>query len=112
MRTAGVSRRSQAMAAAILGRGAGVALRAAVADPPNFLIQQNRLGIHYSLSADLTDYLVDADLLQIADGYVALPTSPGLGLRVDEAAVREASAPELDWGAPAWTHRDGPLAES
>jgi galactonate dehydratase len=40
-----------------------------------------------------------------------LMKKPGLGIDVDEEAVRERSKSGHRWTAPEWTHRDGSLAE-
>ena len=52
---------------------------------PNALIQEQSLGIHYNEGADLLDYLADPSVFDVADGYVALPRAPGLGVAIDEA---------------------------
>ncbi len=59
---------------------------------PNAFIQEQSLGIHYNETSDLLDYLVDASVFHYADGYVALPTKPGLGIEIDETVVRRAAA--------------------
>src|SRR5215471_8420749 len=47
---------------------------------PNFLIQEQSLGIHYHRgSADLLDYVTDTGPLRIADGHIARFDTPGLG---------------------------------
>jgi galactonate dehydratase len=78
---------------------------------PNFLIQEQSLGIHYNAGSDLLDYLVDASVFAAADGYVRRPTGPGLGIVVDETEVRRAAATPHRWRSPLWRHADGSLAE-
>lgn len=83
---------------------------------PNFLIQEQSLGIHYTgagtdPSNELLDYLVDRGVFGFVDGYVERPTGPGLGIEVDEAAVRRAAAVGHRWRTPVWRHPDGGLAE-
>ena len=78
---------------------------------PNFLIQEQSLGIHYNAAADLLDYLVDRDVFACDDGFVARPTGPGLGIEVDEAAVRRAAETGHRWRNPVWRHPDGSFAE-
>jgi len=46
-----------------------------------------------------------------ADGYLAIPTGPGLGVEVDEAKVIEAAKIGHRWRAPVWRHADGSIAE-
>lgn len=78
---------------------------------PNVLIQEQSLGIHYNVGNDLLDYLVDPAVFAFTDGYVARPTGHGLGIEVDERAVREADARGHSWRSPLWRMPDGSLAE-
>jgi len=78
---------------------------------PNFLIQEQSLGIHYNVGNDLLDYLVDPAVFAFTDGYVARPTAPGLGIEVDEKAVRDADARGHAWRSPVWRMPDGSLSE-
>jgi galactonate dehydratase len=78
---------------------------------PNFLIQEQSLGIHYNVGSDLLDYLVDPSVFTFRDGYLLAPTAPGLGITVDEAAVRRADEIGHDWQTPVWRHADGAYAE-
>jgi galactonate dehydratase len=79
---------------------------------PNFLIQEQSMGIHYHRgSADLLDYVTDTAPLRIVDGHIARSDAPGLGVTVDEAAVRRADAGGHAWRNPVWRHDDGSFAE-
>lgn len=78
---------------------------------PNFLIQEESLGIHYNVGSDLMDYLVDTSVFNVVDGSVARPVGPGLGIEVDEVLVRQVSENAHRWRAPLWRHKDGSLAE-
>lgn len=78
---------------------------------PNFLIQEQSLGIHYNQGADLLDYLVDVEVFRYADGYLERPTRPGLGIEVDEAAVRQAAERGHLWRNPILRHTDGSFTE-
>ncbi len=78
---------------------------------PNFLIQEQSLGIHYNEGADLLDYLLDTSVFDIREGWIQCPTGPGLGVEIDEAAVRDAARIGHDWHAPTWRHDDGGYAE-
>jgi galactonate dehydratase len=69
---------------------------------PNFLIQEQSLGIHYNEGNDLLDYLLDPAVFQFIDGHVQRPDLPGLGLRIDEDAVRRADAVGHRWRSPVW----------
>lgn len=77
---------------------------------PNFLIQEQSLGIHYNTGSDLLDYLVDRSVFSVSDGHMERPTGPGLGIEVDEAQVRRV-AKTHGWRAPVWRHDDGSVAE-
>ena len=78
---------------------------------PNFLIQEQSLGIHYNTTSDLLDYLVDPGVFAFRDGHLRPPVAPGLGIEVDEAAVREADKRGHSWRSPIWRHADGSFAE-
>lgn len=77
---------------------------------PNFLIQEQSLGIGYGDSSGLLGYLVDAAPFTFVDGSIERPTGPGLGIEVDEAEVRRAAERGHDWRTPLWRHDDGSLA--
>ncbi|MDT0346813.1 galactonate dehydratase [Streptomyces litchfieldiae] len=78
---------------------------------PNFLIQEQSLGIHAPEDNDLLAYLADPGCFRFAEGHVARPTGPGLGIEIDEAAVRRAAADGHRWRNQIWRHRDGSFAE-
>jgi galactonate dehydratase len=76
---------------------------------PNFLIQEQSAGMHYHGTDP--SYLVDAAPVRVVDGWIARPTGPGLGVEVDEAAVRRAAEVGHAWRSPIWRHDDGSFAE-
>jgi galactonate dehydratase len=78
---------------------------------PNFLIQEQSIGIHYNEGADVLDYLLDTKPFAFVDGYIERFTAPGLGIDVDEAAVRAADRRGHAWRGPVWRHSDGAFAE-
>ncbi|MFE0763218.1 galactonate dehydratase [Streptomyces smyrnaeus] len=78
---------------------------------PNFLIQEQSIGIHYNTGAELLDYVVDREVFRFHDGQLLRPTGPGLGVTVDERAVREADSKAESWHNPVWRHPDGSFAE-
>ena len=78
---------------------------------PNAVIQEQSLGIHYNVGNDLLDYLVDTSVFDFRDGYVEKPPRPGLGIEIDESAVRAAAANPHVWRTPTWRHADGSFAE-
>lgn len=77
----------------------------------NAVIQEQSLGIHYNTSNDLLDYIVDPTVFAYADGSVAIPDGPGLGIEVDEDYVRERAVEGHRWRNPVWRHADGSFAE-
>lgn len=77
----------------------------------NTLIQEMSWGIHYNVGGDILDYVVDPSVFAITDGQVARPTGPGLGIEINEAAVRKAAETGHRWRSPAWRLADGTLAE-
>jgi galactonate dehydratase len=78
---------------------------------PNAVIQELSLGIHYNVGSDLLDYLVDPAVFEFRDGHIDRPVGPGLGIEIDEAAVRAAAETGHNWRTPAWRHADGSFAE-
>ena len=45
------------------------------------------------------------------DGFLAIPTGPGLGVDIDEDVVREAHRDPHSWRNPIWRQTDGSFAE-
>ncbi|MFY8331722.1 galactonate dehydratase [Vagococcus carniphilus] len=78
---------------------------------PNVFIQEQSLGIHYNKRFDLLDFVKNKEIFQYKDGYVDLPSKPGLGLEMDEDRVKEISQEGLVWTNPKWKHYDGTIAE-
>lgn len=78
---------------------------------PNFLIQEQSLGIEYGGGNALLDYLVDPQVFAFTDGHVQRPTGPGLGIEIDEDVVRAAAAEPHRWRSPVLRHDDGSFAE-
>ncbi|MCG5449139.1 MULTISPECIES: galactonate dehydratase [Micromonospora] len=78
---------------------------------PNFLIQEQSIGIHYNAGSELLDYLIDPEPFRFVDGHIARLDRPGLGITVDETAVRKAAQTPHAWRNPVWQHADGSFAE-
>ncbi|NMR31535.1 galactonate dehydratase [Crystallibacter degradans] len=78
---------------------------------PNFLIQEQSIGIHYNQGAEVLDYVLDKTPLKFVDGHIERLTGPGLGIEIDENAVRVADKLEHQWRSPLWRHPDGSHAE-
>jgi galactonate dehydratase len=78
---------------------------------PNVAIQEMSLGIHYNVGHDLLEFCSDKTVLSPTDGYLAIPTGPGLGVEIDEEAVRAAHKDRHRWRNPIWRLKDGSFAE-
>jgi galactonate dehydratase len=78
---------------------------------PNFLVQEQSRGIHYNKEADLLSYVVDTEPFRFTDGQAHRTELPGLGITVDERAVRAADRAGHSWRNPVWRHTDGSFAE-
>ncbi|HEX8005752.1 MAG TPA: galactonate dehydratase [Trebonia sp.] len=78
---------------------------------PNFLIQEQSTGIHYNHGNDLLDYLIDPAPFTFTGGHATPSQAPGLGITIDEAAVRRAAQTGHRWRNPIWRHPDGSFAE-
>lgn len=76
----------------------------------NFCFQETSLGIHYNEEGgiDLLDYVSNPAVFDVdSDGYVTLPGGPGLGIEINEAAVRTAAAAGHTWRDREWRLADG-----
>lgn len=78
---------------------------------PNVFIQEQSLGIHYNKGFDLLDFVHNKEVFQYKDGFVNLPTKPGLGLELNEELIEEISQEGLIWTNPQWKNYDGTIAE-
>jgi galactonate dehydratase len=78
---------------------------------PNVAIQEMSLGIHYNVGHDLLNFVTNEDALTPVDGYLPIPQAPGLGVTIDEDAVREAHEDRHRWRNPIWRQADGSFAE-
>jgi galactonate dehydratase len=76
---------------------------------PNFLVQEQIIGAGDpgEVLADLVDY---SDL-KPKDGYIELMKKPGLGIEVDEKAMRAAAVEFNKSRQPEWIQKDGSYAE-
>ncbi len=77
----------------------------------NAFIQEQSLGIHYNQGNDLLDYISNPEVFDYADGFVKIPSGPGLGIEVNEEYVKERAAEGHRWRNPIWRHADGSFAE-
>jgi galactonate dehydratase len=77
----------------------------------NAAIQEQSLGIQYNTTNDLLDYLVDPTVFEYVDGFVNIPSGPGLGIEINEDYVAQRAAEGHRWRNPVWRHTDGSIAE-
>ena len=92
--------------------GALAACLAVDAVSVNFAFQETSVGIHYNAEdgtpVELQDYLLDRSVFAVdAEGFMALPSAPGLGIALDEAKVRAMAAMGHKWKDREWTLADG-----
>jgi galactonate dehydratase len=78
---------------------------------PNVAIQEMSLGIHYNVGHDLLFFVSDPEVLTPVDGFLPIPQKPGLGVTINEEAVREAHRERHRWRNPVWRNKDGSFAE-
>ncbi|MFE9452246.1 galactonate dehydratase [Streptomyces sp. NPDC006739] len=78
---------------------------------PNFLIQEQSLGIHYNRQADLLEYVMDPEPFRFVAGHAVAGSRPGLGVEIDEKAVRRAAETGHRWRNPVWRGADGAFTE-
>ncbi|HET9353418.1 MAG TPA: galactonate dehydratase [Sphingomicrobium sp.] len=79
---------------------------------PNHAIQEISLGIHYNVGGhDLLNFCANPEALTPVGGYLPIPEAPGLGVDIDEAAVREADKDRHRWRNPIFRTEDGSFAE-
>ena len=81
------------------------------ASTPNVIIQEMSLGIHYNEGHDLLSFCTNPEVLTPVDGFLPIPTGPGLGIDIDEDKVRAADKARHRWRNPVWRHADGGVAE-
>jgi galactonate dehydratase len=82
------------------------------ASTPNVVLQEMSVGIHYNTGGwDLNSYVKDKSVFAVDDGFVKVPTGPGLGVDIDEDLVREISKEAPRWRNPIWRNPDGSVAE-
>jgi galactonate dehydratase len=78
---------------------------------PNAFIQEQILDIHDVCTSGMLHYLADPTIFTFSKGYVTIPGGAGLGITIDEAAVREAAARGHRWRVPLCRNDDGSITE-
>ncbi len=77
----------------------------------NAVLQEQSIGIHYNETCDLNDYVMPDGGFECTDGYLKIPSGPGLGIEINEDFVTEQARSGHRWRAPVWRHEDGSIAE-
>ena len=77
----------------------------------NAAIQEQSLRIQYNTNNELTDYIGNSEVFRFTDGYVQIPTGPGLGIEMNEDYIAERVRVGHRWRNPIWRHEDGSFAE-
>lgn len=79
---------------------------------PNVYAQEQSLQLHSPGSDDALRLIRNPEVLGLVDGMILRPTGPGLGVEVDEEAVRAGVVEgEPTQGPPVWTDTSGAFAE-
>ncbi|KAI5273889.1 mandelate racemase/muconate lactonizing enzyme family protein [Aureobasidium subglaciale] len=81
---------------------------------PNHMIQEMSVGMHYNTEAgehDIHSYVRNPEVFTVKDGYLEAFTGPGLGIEVDEDAVRRVAENTEPWPLGKFVGVDGALRE-
>ncbi|KAL8667289.1 MAG: hypothetical protein Q9202_000862 [Teloschistes flavicans] len=83
---------------------------------PNFTIQEMGLTIHYNTeheggAYDIKNYIKDAGVWDVREGYVEGLKGPGLGVEVDEEEVRRVAKTANAWPPKGFVGPDGSIRE-
>ncbi|KAG9638652.1 mandelate racemase/muconate lactonizing enzyme family protein, partial [Aureobasidium melanogenum] len=81
---------------------------------PNHMIQEMSVGIHYNTEAgehDIHSYVLDSEIFKVKNGYLDAFKGPGLGIEVDEEAVRRVAENTQPWLLQGFVGVDGGLRE-
>lgn len=79
---------------------------------PHMLAQETVIELHDPAGFEGHELLVNPEVLRPEDGFIRRLSEPGLGITVDEDAVRAAvRVGALEPGSPTWAHEDGSFAE-
>lgn len=77
----------------------------------NAVIQEQSIGIHYNVGKSVLDYVINQEDFRFENGFVRLPSRPGLGVEVNRALVVKENGTPHAWKNPVWRHPDGSVAE-
>jgi galactonate dehydratase len=77
----------------------------------NATIQEQSIGIHYNKGRSVLDYIKNPEDFVFKDGWIDMPTKPGLGVEINKELVIEENKNPHNWKNPLWRHEDGSVAE-
>lgn len=69
------------------------------------------MGIHYNVGKSVLDYVKNPEDFAFEDGYIRLPSRPGLGFEINKELVLEENKTPHHWKNPVWRHVDNSIAE-
>lgn len=78
---------------------------------PNVLVQESHLAVHHPRNHPLMRFVADSAVFTFTEGAILRPTGPGLGIDIDEDALRAAAANPETTRSPVRTYPDGSYAE-
>lgn len=75
---------------------------------PNAIFQEQSIDIHNdNRNNSKMNFLKDPELFNFKDGFVGIPTKPGLGIELNEDLIIEMDKTRIDWKNPLWRTYDG-----
>ncbi len=75
---------------------------------PNVIMQEQSINVHdASASNPCMNFIKNKEVFQFLQGFVQIPSGPGLGIEVDEELVKEQDKNRHNWKNPIWTTYDG-----
>ena len=77
----------------------------------NACIQEQSLGMAYNKGDEMANYVKDPAVFQYENGFIQLLKGPGLGIEVNEVAIREMAKEGHAWRNPVLHLEDGSVAE-
>ncbi|WP_049923519.1 galactonate dehydratase [Halopiger djelfimassiliensis] len=78
---------------------------------PNLLVQDHGFDIYPAPKSAADNYLADSSVFDFENGYLSPLEGPGLGIEIEQDAVRERAQQNLNWHNQVWRHEDGSVAE-
>lgn len=78
---------------------------------PNYFLQDHGYDVQPTRGSMFNEYVANDGIFEIDDGFVDVPDGPGLGIEIDEDAVREHDGENIGWSSPIWRHDDGSIAD-